>query len=74
MSETKKINGLVVKKNEKSPEWVLTSVSIEVESFKKWLDENKNGKGWVNLDLKKSKDGRFYLDHNDYKPKESVPF
>lgn len=74
MSETKKINGLVVKKNEKSPEWVLTSVSIEIESFKKWLDENKNGKGWVNLDLKKSKDGRFYLDHNDYKPKESVPF
>ena len=74
MSETKKINGLVVKKNEKSPEWVLTSVSIEVESFKKWLDENKNGKGWVNLDLKKSKDGRFYLDHNDYKPKESFPF
>lgn len=74
MSETKKINGLVVKKNEKSPDWVLTSVSIEVESFKKWLDENKNGKGWVNLDLKKSKDGRFYLDHNDYKPKESVPF
>jgi hypothetical protein len=74
MSEKKKIDGLIVKKNEKSPEWVLTSVSLEVESFKKWLDENKNGKGWVNLDLKKSKDGRFYLDHNDYKPKESVPF
>jgi hypothetical protein len=49
-------------------------VSVEVESFKKWLDENKNAKGWVNLDLKKTKDGRFYLDHNDYKPKESVPF
>jgi hypothetical protein len=74
MSEKKKIDGLIVKKNEKSPEWVLTSVSLEVESFKKWLDENKNGKGWVNLDLKKTKDGRFYLDHNDYKPKESVPF
>jgi hypothetical protein len=74
MSEKKKIDGLIVKKNEKSPEWVLTSVSLEVESFKKWLDENKNAKGWVNLDLKKAKDGRFYLDHNDYKPKESVPF
>jgi hypothetical protein len=74
MSDKKKIDGLIVKKNEKSPEWVLTSVSVEVESFKKWLDENKNGKGWVNLDLKKTKDGRFYLDHNDYKPKESVPF
>jgi hypothetical protein len=74
MSDKKKIDGLIVKKNEKSPEWVLTSVSVEVESFKKWLDENKNGKGWVNLDLKKTKDGRFYLDHNDYKLKESVPF
>jgi hypothetical protein len=74
MSDKKKIDGLIVKKNEKSPEWVLTSVSVEVESFKKWLDENKNGKGWVNLDLKKTKDGRYYLDHNDYKPKESVPF
>ena len=74
MSDKKKIDGLIVMKNEKSPEWVLTSVSVEVESFKKWLDENKNGKGWVNLDLKKTKDGRFYLDHNDYKPKESGPF
>jgi hypothetical protein len=74
MSDKKKIDGLIVKKNEKSPEWVLTSVSMEVESFKKWLDENKNAKGWVNLDLKKTNDGRYYLDHNDYKPKASVPF
>lgn len=74
MSDKKKIDGLIVKKNDKSPEWVLTSVSMDVEPFKKWLDENKNAKGWVNLDLKKTKDGRFYLDHNDYKPKDSVPF
>lgn len=74
MSEAKRIDGLVVKKNDKSPEWILTSVSIEVESFKKWLDENKNAKGWVNLDLKQAKDGKYYLAHNDYKPKESVPF
>jgi hypothetical protein len=74
MSDKKKIDGLIVKKNEKSPDWVLTSVSVEVESFKKWLDEKKNAKGWVNLDLKQTKDGRYYLDHNDYKPKESVPF
>jgi hypothetical protein len=72
MSDKKKIDGLSVKKNEKGPEWVLTSVSFEVEKFKKWLDENKNAKGWVNLDLKKNTNGDYYLDY--YKPKESVPF
>lgn len=74
MSEKKKINGLFVKRNEKAPEWVLSTISIVADDFKKWLDENKNSNGWVNLDLKKAKDGRFYLDHNDYKPKESVDF
>jgi hypothetical protein len=72
MSDKKKIDGLIVKKNEKSPEWVLTCVSFDVEKFKKWLDENKNAKGWVNLDLKKNTNGDYYLDY--YKPKESVPF
>jgi hypothetical protein len=73
MSENKKkIDGLSVRKNEKSPEFILSSVSFDVEKFKKWLDENKNAKGWVNLDLKKNMNGDYYLDY--YKPKESVPF
>ena len=78
MSEKKKINGLFVKKNEKAPEWVLSTISIVADDFKNWLDENKNSNGWVNLDLKQTRDGKFYLDHNDWKPKssneESVPF
>jgi hypothetical protein len=72
MNEERKIIGLSVRRKDTSPEFVLSSVSFEVDKFKKWLDENKNDKGWVNLDLKKTKDGNYYLDY--YKPKASVPF
>lgn len=73
MSEKKRINGLIVKRNEKAPEWVITSASIKVDDFKKWLDENHNN-GWVNLDFKKSQEGKIYADVNEWKPKETVPF
>ena len=44
MNEERKIIGLSVRRKDTSPEFVLSSVSFEVDKFKKWLDENKNDK------------------------------
>jgi hypothetical protein len=35
-----------------------------------WIKENLNEKGYVNLDLKKSKEGKIYLQKNDWKPEQ----
>lgn len=53
---------------EGSPEFVKGRISIQVDMFVKWVQENKNDKGWVNLDLLKSKEkGTLYLQLDNWK-------
>ena len=52
---------------EKAPEWVKGKISFKVDDAIKFLTENKNDRGWVNLDLKQSKDGKLYLELNTFK-------
>ena len=81
MSEKpKKTEGFRFEKNPKAPDWILSTLSLDVDTFSKWADQNKNHKGWVNFDLKQTKDGRLYFEFNDFgnKPKspneDTVPF
>lgn len=67
--ETKFVDGLFVKRNEKSPEFVVASLSFN-EKFLDWLKGNMNSKGYANVDLMKSKTGTLYAKLNDWKPKE----
>lgn len=55
-----------------SPDFVKGKVSVKVDEFKKFLDENNDG-GWVNLDFLKSKAGKFYFVLNDWKPQQQAP-
>lgn len=57
--------------SEKSPEFVKGRMSIKVEEAIPFLQESKNDKGYVNLDLLVSKAGKLYLKLNDFKPKDS---
>ena len=53
--------GLFVKEpREGSPDFVKGSISIKVEEFKAFLDEQVNEKGYVNLDIKVGKSGKWY--------------
>ena len=62
--------GLFVKRNEKAPEFVVCSLSIKTDEFIQFLRENTNEKGYVNLQVLKSKDkGTFYAIVDTFTPK-----
>lgn len=67
MNEANFPNGIRFEKpKEGTPEFIKGRISINVPDFITWLDSNKNERGWVNIDLKKSKGGKLYLQLNDY--------
>ena len=64
--------GLFVKRNEKAPEFVVCSLSFKAEDFTQFLKENTNEKGYVNLQVLKSKDkGTLYAVLDTFEPKAS---
>jgi len=56
---------------EKTP-WIKGKISIKVQDFIKFIEKYETKSGWVNIDLKKSKEkGTLYLELNQWKPKEN---
>lgn len=51
----------------KAPNWVRGKMSIKVEDAIKFLKENVNSEGYVNLDLTESKNGKGCAFLNTYK-------
>ena len=60
-------DGLIVKRKETAPDFVIANLSVKIDDFKSFLDKN-NKNGWVNIDLKKSQGGKFYGELNTWKP------
>ena len=67
--------GLFAKRNEKTPEFVVCSLSFKTDEFIQFLKENTNDKGYVNLQVLKSKDkGSLYAAVDTFTPKtDNVP-
>lgn len=62
-------DGLMVKApHANAPSFVKAAISIKVEDFTKWL-LTKSGTDWVNLDVKESKGGKWYVAVSTFKPK-----
>ena len=61
--------GFMFKRNENAPEWVVGSQSIKVDEAIAFLQLHQKN-GWVNLDLKKSKGGKYYYELDTWEPKE----
>ena len=52
-----------------SPEWLKGNISIKVDEFINWLQQNKDGE-WINIDLKESNlTKKLYTELNNWKPK-----
>ena len=65
--------GLFVKRNEKAPEFVICSLSVKTDDFIQFLKENTNEKGYVNLQVLRSKDkGTLYAVVDTFEPKASA--
>ena len=68
MNEVIFAEGLIVKKNENAPDFVLCNLSVKVEEFEKFIKANvKNG--WVNLSVLMGKSGKHYAKLDTYEPK-----
>ena len=73
MEEKKYAKGLFAKRNEKAPEFVVCNISIKADEFDKFVKENTNEKGYVNLQVLKSKDkGTLYAVLDTFEPKAST--
>jgi hypothetical protein len=57
------------KPNEKAPEWVKGRISVKVQDFIKFAEAHEKANGYVDIDLKKSKSGKLYLELNTFVPK-----
>lgn len=59
--------GIMVKDpHENAPEFVICKLSIKRAEALEWID-GKQG-DWINIDMKKSKEGKLYLEVDNWKP------
>src|SRR5690348_11929338 len=56
--------------HENAPEFVKAKISIKVAEAIAFLQENEKQSGYVDLDIKESKGGKWYVELNEYVPKE----
>ena len=61
-------DGLIVKKRDGSPDFVIAELSFKVQDFKNFLDANIKS-GWVNATVKQAKSGKYYAELNTFEPK-----
>ena len=65
------VDGMSVRKpKEGVPEWIILQISFEVSKFAKFVKEHEK-RGWVSVELRKSKEGKLYLALNDWEPKKT---
>lgn len=61
-------DGFVFKRNEKAPDFVIGSMSVKVEEATAFLRNNAKN-GWVNLQVKTSQGGKYYVELDTFEPK-----
>ena len=64
--------GINFKRNDNAPEFVVGKLSIKTDEAVAFLNEvSKNG--WVNLDIKKAKSGKYYIELDNYEGNAAKP-
>lgn len=61
------IDGLIAKRSENAKDFQIVKLSFKVEEFQKFLTNN-NKKGWMNVDVKRSKAGKIYASLDTWEP------
>lgn len=59
------VKGLIVKKNPKAPDYILCGLSFKTDEFSDYIEKNKVN-GWMNVDIKLSKGGKYYAELNEW--------
>ena len=56
----------------KAPTWVKGSISVQLEKFVEWAQQNVDDRGWLNLEVKESKGGKTYVELSTWKPGQKI--
>ena len=71
MSDIEFVQGLFVKPpRENAPDFVKMSISIKRADLGNWLRAKDDE--WINIDVKESRDGKWYTAVDNWKPKEAA--
>jgi len=60
-------DGFIAKRHEKAPDFVTCSLSVKVDEAVTFLQNNAR-EGWVNLQVKQSKNGKYYVELDTWQP------
>ncbi len=67
MSDIEFVDGLIIKKpHDNAPDFVKCAISIKRSELISWLTTKTDD--WINLDVKESKNGKWYAAVNNFKP------
>lgn len=61
------VDGLIVKRHEKAPDFVVCNLSVKVAELVPFLEQNQSN-GWVNVQVKQAKSGKYYAELDTWKP------
>ena len=62
--------GFSFKRNDNAPKFVVGKLSLKADEAIQFIKDN-SFEGWVNLDVKKSKDGKYYIELDNFKLKQA---
>jgi len=68
MAEKVFAEGIIFKRNDNAPDFVIGSMSVKVSEFVPFLQANAKN-DWTNLQVKKSQNGKMYVELDTFEPK-----
>ena len=69
MADMKFVDGMFVKApHANAPDFVKASISLKVVEMLAWLNQQQGE--WVNLDMKESREGKWYVSVSTFEPKK----
>ena len=63
------VNGLNISKRQGAPDFVICSVGVKCKDFFEFMKANEK-KGWLNFDIKLSKNDKLYAEVDTWEPKK----
>lgn len=75
MQQDEKIfaKGFSFKRNDNAPDFVVGKMSVNIESANEYFEKHGDN-GWVNFEVKLGKNGKYYCEHDSWKPnKDEAP-
>lgn len=70
MSDKIWADGFVFERKDNAPQFIIGRLSCSVNKAIEFLEKHRNEKGWVNISIKQSKGGAYYMELDTWKPEK----